>query len=390
MPAVSAEASAAYDFLVIGGGMAGVSIADALAGDARVALLEAEAHLGYHSTARSAALFAPAYGSDAFRALTRASEPFLASPAAGEFPASLLAPRGALLIARADQLGALQQEIESVERSRVPIERLSGAQACTKVARLRSDYVSAAAYEPGVRDIDVDGLFQGLVRRAKRAGVRFFSGAAFGSAQRRAGLWHLQLGADELRAPVVINAAGAWADLIAARFQAMPLGLKVLRRSAALIEAPAGEDISGWPAIFDIDDRFYLKPDAGRLLISPADEEPVVPCDAHAEDLTIAVAVERIEAAFDINVARAQRIWAGLRTFAPDRDPLIGYDSRVPGFFWCAGQGGYGIQSAPAFAALAAAIARGEPVPEPLQAEGVTAAAVAPARLTTGAGAGQS
>ena len=385
MPSLKADPLLAYDFVVIGGGMAGVSVADALARGARVALLESERHLGYHSTARSAALFAPAYGTDTFRALTQASEPFLSSPPAGEFPATLLRARGALLIARADQLASLEAEIAGVERSGVRIERLSGAQARSRVRPLRADYVSAAAYEPGVRDIDVDGLFQGFVRRAKSAGVRFFSGADFGGAQWHAGLWHLQLGAQLLRTPVVVNAAGAWAELIAARFGAAPLGLEVLRRSAALIEAPAGEDIAGWPAVFDVDDQFYLKPDAGRLLISPADEEPVAPCDVHADDLTIAVAVERIEAALEIDVARVQRTWAGLRTFASDRDPVIGYDARVPGFFWCAGHGGYGIQTAPAFSALAAAIAKNEPLPEGLQAAGITAAAVSPARFALAA-----
>ena len=385
MPSLKEDPFLAYDFVVIGGGMAGVSVADALAGGARVALLESERHLGYHSTARSAALFAPAYGSDTFRALTQASEPFLSSPPGGEFPATLLRARGALLIARADQLPSLEAEIGGVERSGVRIERLSAAQARSRVRPLRADYVCAAAYEPGVRDIDVDGLFQGFVRRAKSAGVRFFSGADFGGVQWHAGLWHLQLGAQSLRAPVVVNAAGAWAELIAARFGAAPLGLEVLRRSAALIEAPAGEDVAGWPAVFDVDDQFYLKPDAGRLLISPADEEPVAPCDAYADDLTIAVAVERIEAAFEIDVARVQRTWAGLRTFASDRDPVIGYDARVPGFFWCAGHGGYGIQTAPAFSALAAAIAKNEPVPEGLQAAGITAAAVSPARFALAA-----
>ena len=179
--------------------MAGVSVAAALASDVRVALLESEPHLGYHSTARSAALFAPAYGSDTFRALTQASEPFLSSPAAAGFPATLLRPRGALVIARADQRGSLQAEIASVERSGVPVERLSGAQARARVARLREPYVSAAAYQPGVRDIDVDGLFQGFLRRAKSAGVGIFRGTQFGEPQWRAGLWHLQPDARQLR-----------------------------------------------------------------------------------------------------------------------------------------------------------------------------------------------
>jgi D-arginine dehydrogenase len=370
-----------YDFIVIGGGMAGVSMADALAPAARVALLEAEPQLGYHSTARSAALFAPAYGSTAFRILTRASEAFLEAPGAPGFPASLLSPRGALLIARADQAASLRAEIAGVRASGVSIVALTGEEARERVGALRATYVAAAAFEPGVRDIDVEGLFRGFIRRARGLGVEFHNAARWRAPRWQDGLWHLQLEDRQIRARVVINAAGAWADEVARQFTAAPLGLAVLRRSAALIDAPPGTDVAGWPAIFDAEDQFYLKPDAGRLLISPADEEAVAPGDAYAEDVTIAVAVERIQAALELDVRRVHRSWAGLRTFAPDRDPVIGYDAAVPGFFWCAGQGGYGIQTAFAFSRAAAALARREALPRALADEGLTGASLSPARF---------
>jgi D-arginine dehydrogenase len=375
-----------HDFIIIGGGMAGVSIADALAPGASVALLEVEADLGYHSTARSAALFAPAYGSTAFRILTRASEAFLEAPAAAGFPACALSPRGALLIARRDQGARLQAEIASVRACGVSIVTLTGAEARARVSALREGYVAAAAFEPGVRDIDVEGVFRGFIRRARACGVQFYSGVRWGAPRREAGSWRLRLDTGELRGRVVINAAGAWADEVAQQFGAMPLGLAVLRRSAAIIDAPPGTDVAGWPAIFDAEDQFYLKPDAGRLLISPADEEPVAPGDAYAEDVAIAVAVERIQAALDLDVRRVHRAWAGLRTFAPDRDPVIGYDAEVAGFFWCAGQGGYGIQTAFAFSRAAAALARHEPLPQALLDDGLTPECLSPSRVARGPG----
>ncbi len=375
-----------HDFIIIGGGMAGVSLADALGGAATVALLEVEPELGYHSTARSAALFAPAYGSTPFRILTRASEAFLQAPAAAGFPASTLSPRGALLIARADQSASLQAEMAGVRACGVSIVALTGAEARARVAALREDYVAQAAFEPGVRDIDVEGLFRGFIRRARALGVQFHSGVRWHSPRWHEGSWRLQIPGGELRGRVIINAAGAWADEVARQFAVAPLGLAVLRRSAAIIDASPGTDVSAWPAIFDAEDQFYLKPDAGRLLISPADEEPVAPGDAYAEDVAIAVAVERIQAALDLDVRRVHRSWAGLRTFAPDRDPIIGYDARVPGFFWCAGQGGYGIQSAFGFSRAAAALARHQPLPRELAEGGLTSDALSPARFAHAAG----
>jgi len=328
-----------FDFIVVGAGMAGASVAAALASTARVALIEAERQPGFHATGRSAALFVPSYGSAAFRALTRASAAFLRAPPEHFSPYPLLRPRGALYLARADQLERLQAMLHEMRVADGRLEMLSVEAALTKVPRLRPGYLAAALYESDVYDIDVAALLQGFLRLGKSRGLR------------------------------------------------LHVGLRAMRRTAALIDAPEGVTVDAWPAVFDVDEQFYFKPDAARLLFSPAEEEPHAPGDVYADDLMVAVAIERIEAALDFEVRRVGHSWAGLRTFAPDRNPVIGFDTRLPALFWCAGQGGYGIQSAPACAQLAAALARGAAVPAAIAAEGVTAEAVSPARFTAQAAA---
>jgi len=370
-----------FDFIVVGAGMAGVSVADALARDSRVALIEAEDQVGYHATGRSAALFAPHYGSALFTALARASEPLLRSPPTGFSAVPVLRPRGALYLARSDQLDRLQAAAGERQSGGSEARVLSFEAARARVPLLRPEYVAAALYEADVQDIDVDALLRGFLNRGRAHGVQLFAGARLTSLERRQGAWQLEIHGANLSAPVLVNAAGAWADQVGAACGAAPLGLSPLRRTAALVDPPAGVSIGAWPVVMDLDEQFYLKPDAGRLLVSPADEEPMAPCDAYADDLTVAVAIDRMQYALDIEVRRVTHSWAGLRTFAPDRNPVIGFDHRVGGLFWCAGQGGYGIQTAPAAARLAAALARGEDVPPELAAEGVTAAAVSPARF---------
>jgi D-arginine dehydrogenase len=372
-----------FDFIVVGAGMAGASVAAALASRARVALVEAERQPGFHATGRSAALFAPNYGSATFRALTRASAAFLRSPPQGFAPHPLLRLRGALYLARTDQLERLETAQRGMRASGGPVEQLSVAAARAKVPRLRPHYLAAALYEPDVHDIDVAALLQGFLRHGKALGMRLYLGERGGGLTRRGAAWHLRVNGEPLAAPVLVNAAGAWADELAIACGAAPLGLRAMRRTAALIDAPAGVAVDAWPAVFDVDEQFYFKPDAARLLISPAEEEPHAPGDAYPDDLTVATGIERIETALDIEIGRVGPSWAGLRTFAPDRNPVIGFDASAPGFFWCAGQGGYGIQSAPACAQLAAALARGEGVPQAIAAEGVTAEAVSPGRFTS-------
>ena len=373
----------AFDFIVVGAGMAGASVAAALAPTARVALIEAEPQPGFHATARSAALFVPNYGSPTFRALTRASGAFLRAPPDDFSAHPLLRPRGALYLARAGQQQPLERILRGLRAANSVVEILSPEAARTKVPCLRPDYLVASLYEPDVHDIDVASLLQGFLRQGKALGVRLYVGTQCSAPERHGEAWQVHALDERLSAPVLVNAAGAWADELAAACGAKPLGLRPLRRTAALIDAPEGVTVDAWPAVFDVDEEFYFKPDASRLLISPADEEPSPAGDAYADDLTVALAVERIEGALDFEVRRVRHSWAGLRTFAPDREPVIGYDATVPGLFWCAGQGGYGIQSAPACAQLAAALARGEAIPAAIAGEGVTAELVSPARFSS-------
>lgn len=370
-----------FDFIVVGAGMAGASVAAALAGTARVALVEAEQQPGSHSTARSAALFAPNYGSVLFRALTRASAAFMRSPPQNFSAHPLLQLRGALYLARPEQQEHLEATRREIAATGAALEVLSPQAALARVPLLRPHQLAAALYEPNVHDIDVAALLQGFLRQGKALGVQLHLGARGSAPQRRNGVWHLDVESATLSAPVLLDAAGAWADAFAESCGVAPLGLQPMRRTAALIDPPTGVSVESWPAVFDVEERFYFKPDATRLLISPADEEPHPPGDVYPDDLMVAVAIERIESALDIEVSRVRHSWAGLRTFAADRNPVIGFDAGTPGFFWCAGQGGYGIQSAPACAQLAAALARGEPLPAELVAEGVTAEAVSPARF---------
>ena len=365
--------------------MAGASVAAALAAAGRVALIESESQPGFHSTGRSAALFAPNYGAPIFRALTRASAAFLHGAPADFFPTALLRPRGALHIARAGQEPRLEAALSSIRLRNSVVEVLSPDAARSKVPSLRPGYVAAALYEPDVHDIDVAALLQGFLRQARARGVRVHTGTRC-APRRHGAAWQVQVEGATLSAAVLVNAAGAWADELAVACGVQPLGLRPLRRTAALIDAPGGVRIDAWPCVFDIEEEFYFKPDASRLLISPGDEDPASPGDAYPDDLAVATAIERIEGALELEVQRVRHSWAGLRTFAPDREPVIGYDRVAPGFFWCAGQGGYGIQSAPAAAQLAAALARGEAVPAAIAAEGVDAASVSPGRFSAAAG----
>jgi D-arginine dehydrogenase len=251
------------------------------------------------------------------------------------------------------------------------------------VPKLREGYTVAAALDQDATDIDVDAVLQGFLKAARARGARLSPRRRFLNATRDAATWHIEVEGERVRAPILINAAGAWADEVALACQASAIGFQPLRRTALLIERPDGVDITRWPAVIDVDEEFYFKPDAGKLLLSPADETPDKPRDAYPEDLDVAIAVDRVQAALDIEINRVSHSWAGLRTFSPDRAPVVGFDAMTPGFFWCAGQGGYGIQTAPAMARLAAALARGEALPPDVAAQGLSAADISPERFRT-------
>jgi D-arginine dehydrogenase len=370
-----------YDFVVIGAGIAGASIAHELSQHARVCVLEAEERPGLHATGRSAALLSVSYGGPVIRALTRLGKPFFDSPPAGFAEHPLLEPRGWLGIARLDQRDQVGEMARGMQASGARATIVDYARAQQLVPLLRQEYVAEALYDPGVTDIDVHALHQGFLRGARARGAALMTRRAALRAHRHRDVWIVSLEGEEVHAPVLINAAGAWADEVARACGARSLGLAVLRRTAVLIDPPTGVDIRRWPAVIDVDEAFYFKPDAGKLLLSPADETPDRPGDAQPEEFDVAIAVDRLETALDIEVRRVTHQWAGLRTFAADRVPVLGFDPGLPGFFWCAGQGGSGVQTAPAMGRIGAALAQGNDLPGDAVAQGLSAEELSPARL---------
>ena len=367
------------DFLVIGAGIAGASAAAMLPRDTRVIVLERETQPGYHSTGRSAALFSEIYGNAPVRALSRASREFLFAPPPGFSDAALVRPRGVLFFGTADQAAAfaeLRLQPDVARDTRV----ITSDEAQAIVPCLKRDYVAHAIYEAGATDIDANALHAAYLRQLKGNGGQLICGCTIDAIERSGSLWsiHTQLGT--FRAPTLINAAGAWADDVAERAGVARVGLSPLRRTALIIDPPAGLTIDHWPLTLSIDETLYFKPDAGRLLVSPADETLSAPCDAQPDDYDVAVAVDRYETVTGTSVERVIHRWAGLRTFAPDRSPVVGFDAKAAGFFWLAGQGGYGLQTAPAMARVAAALASGNKVPAEIEAHGVDALLLAPGR----------
>ena len=369
------------DVIVVGAGIAGASVAAHLAPRARVAILEREDQPGYHTTGRSAALFSAIYGNAVVRALTRASRAILFEPPAGFSPTPLVRPRATMYFAREDQLAALERFRADAD-IRAATRRLSAQEAAAHLPVFRPGYLAGAALEELSADIDVHALHQGFLRLARDHGARLHRTAPVQALRRAGARWCVETRAGAIAAPVVINAAGAWGDELARLAGAAPLGLQPLRRTALIIAPPAGMDAAAWPAAIDIDEQFYFKPDSGALLLSPADETPSPPCDARPEDLDVALAVDRYEQATGRPVPRVAHRWAGLRTFAPDRTPVVGFDPQVEGFFWLVGQGGFGIQTAVALGRLAAALAAREALPGDLAAQGIEAALLAPGRFT--------
>jgi D-arginine dehydrogenase len=352
-----------YDVAVIGAGIAGAGVAWELADRRRVVIVEGEERPGYHTTGRSAAVYLKGYGNDVIRDLTAASEAFFEAPPDGFASTALVRPRGALTLVRADQRERLEPTLSRLRRHVPSARRLDADQLLGMVPALNPDYAVAAIYDPGARDMDVDALFQAYLRGYRGRGGELFIAAPVRRLERADGIWRLTAGNRTLQASIVVNAAGAWADTIAGLAGLQPIGLVPKRRTALIVAGPAGYDVGGWPVVDDIDEQFYFRPEAGKLLCSPADETPSGPCDARPEELDIAIAIDRIERALPLNVRRVEHSWAGLRTFATDKTPVVGFDPRAPGFFWLAGQGGYGIQTSPAMALLASTLIKGEAAP---------------------------
>jgi len=368
------------DFLVVGAGIAGASAAAELAAHGRVVVLERESQPGYHSTGRSAALYTETYGNHVIRALTVASGRFLRNPPAGFADHPLLTPRGTLLIGRADQRAALDGAYAELRGLAPGIERVDAAAARALVPVLDAGYVASGIYEADATDMDVHAIHNGFLKTLRARGGRVVTDAEVTALARRAGKWHAATRAGEFAAPVVVNAAGAWCDELARLAGVRPVGLVPKRRTAFTFDPPAGADVRPWPAVIDIAETFYFKPEAGKILGSPADETPMPPSDAQPDELDIALAVERIERASSLRVRRLDHKWAGLRSFVADKTPVVGMDDRAEGFFWLAGQGGYGIMTSPALGRTVASLLTAGTMPTDLAELGVTREALSPAR----------
>lgn len=369
-----------FDVIVIGAGMAGASVAAHLAATHRIALVERERQPGYHSTGRSAALFSEIYGNPVVRALSRASRQFLTEPPDDFAPTPLVRPRGCLFVATTEQLPRLREfaALPDIETATRPVDAAEARRICPI---LRDDYVAAALLEQDSMDIDVDALHRGYLRLLRRRGGKLIGDLPVQSVSHDARTWTVHAGTETLTAAVLVNAAGAWADEVAALAGVRPLGLQPYRRTALLVDPPADTPIAAWPMVIDSDEQFYFKPEASLLLLSPGDETASIPCDAQPEEWDVAVAVERMQTATTLPIERVRRRWAGLRSFVPDRSPVAGYAADAEGFFWLAGQGGYGIQTADALARAAAALVRNLDLPDDLERLDIRADALSPSRL---------
>lgn len=356
------------DFLIIGGGIAGVSAAARMSELGSVIVLEAEDALAHHASGRSAALFEPRYGAPAVVGLSMASEAYFRS-----LP-GVLSPRGLLLVGKADGAEAFEHDLVEMHYDRISVD-----EARAIVPILNPDVVAMAGYAAHAEDVDTDLLVQGFAREAKGRGAQIMTKAKVSAIAKDGAGWRVTSSAGEFTARMVVNAAGAWVDEVAKLAGVRPLGFTPLRRSMARIPAPGGHDVSKWPMMFGPGEDWYAKPDAGALIVSPAEEHLMAPHDAWADDMVLAEGLARYEEMVTEPVTRLISNWAGLRTFSPDRVLVIGPDVREPSFFWLAGQGGYGFQTCPAASQLAADLIGGR---QPAL-EASLVAALSPARFSS-------
>ena len=374
----------AFDVIVVGAGIAGTSVAAELSKHSSVVLIERESHPAMHATGRSAATFIPSYRANnpALRLLTRASDNFLKSPPADFSEQALLKARGMLTLLNGVSPQASQRELERMNATlEHSIVELPVAAVKERIPALSDEWSSSGWWESDVHDIDVHALQQGYMRALAKNGGRFLS-SQDARPHWKKGAWHVPIDGDIFAAPIIVNAAGAWADEFAASANVKPLGLQPKRRTVILVAPPADHDVENWPLVAAYDGSFYFKPEAGMLLVSPVDEHESPPCDAQPDELDMAYASEFAMQALDgLVIKRIAHSWAGLRTFAHDNTPIVGFDPAVPSFFWCAGQGGHGIQIAPATAKLAAAMIHGDENSTKLKDLGFSAEWVSPSRF---------
>jgi D-arginine dehydrogenase len=373
-----------FDFAIVGAGIAGVSAAYHLAPQKRVIILEREHVAAYHTTGRSAALHSETYGSAEIRAITVASGRFYRQPPQGFADHPLLTPRGALVAGRADQETAIRAAAAEYAKLVPSVRWLDPAEVLQRMPLFKPAAVQGGAlFEPEADDMDVAAIHGGFLRGARAAGALLRLDAEVIRLERKNNRWLISMRSGEpIAAANIVNASGAWADVLAGLAGAKPVGLVPKRRTAFTFDSPAGLAIEHLPMAIDFDETFYFKPEVGQFLASPADETPSAPCDVQPEEMDIAIAVDRIETATTLLIRRIKNKWAGLRSFVADKNLVVGYDDAIPGFFWLAGQGGYGIQTGAAAGRLATNLALGQGLPADIAELGVTETALSPRRLT--------
>lgn len=379
--------SADADFLVLGGGIAGAACGAALARHGRVLLLEREQHFGYHATGRSAALFSEYFGNTAVRGLTAASRAFFEAPPEGFTEVPLLAPRGVIALATADDVaeGRFDAALAGGREAAVWPREIGLDEAKRLCPVLAPREHVRALLRAAAMDIDADALQQAYLRQLRARGGKALTGASVDAIRREGGLWTVHTSNGTHSAPQLVNAAGAWADEIAALAGVAPVGLVPKRRTAVLVDVPddatAQRPLHDWPMVTDLADTFYFKPESGKLMVCPCDETPSAPTDAQPEELDVAIAVARLEEVTSLSVRRVTHKWAGLRSFVADEVPVLGPAPDAEGFHWAAALGGYGLQTAPAVAkAVAALVVTGE-LPPQLRERGLTPQMLSPVRL---------
>jgi len=366
-------------YIIIGAGIAGTSLAhelsNQLSSNQKIILLEAESQPGYHATGRSAAVYLPTYGPPAILGLTRASGSFFHSPPNEFCDHKLLSPRATMMIAK-------QCDDEHVKQAlNTGMIEITPTQALKKVPAINTNLYTRFLIDEETCDIDVNMLLAARLKHFKANGGQLHTNAQVNAISFENGLWHLTTKQQKFSAPAIINASGAWADEIAAMAGLKKLGIQPKRRSAALIDISQNWDASDWPLTYGAGDTFYFRPMTGKLMISPADQTICEPHDAWADDMALAHAVENFQQATGFEVTHLEHTWAGLRTFAKDGDPIVGFDPRAKGFFWLAGQGGYGIQTSPALSRFATALIRQQDIPSDIKDFGLNKYCLLPDRF---------
>jgi len=371
-----------HDFIVVGAGIAGASAAYELQRHGSVALLERESLPGQHTTGRSAAFLVDSYAGPVVGKLTRAGRGFFEQPPEGFTEIPLVTPNSVLWIGRDDQRASLDAAIAKGREAGAKLHEVSISEAREICPALREDYVASAVAEPSAMHIDVAGLFEAFLRGFRQRGGLIATKAEATRIKRCGDAWEVEAGGQTFRAPIVVNAAGAWCDVIGRLAGARPIGLRPLRRTAITFDGPRDTDTRSWPLVIDADEDFYFKPEGAQLLASPCDETPSEPCDPRAEDYDVALAADRVQRATNLEIRQIRNRWAGLRSFVADRSIVIGMDAERTGFFWLAGQGGFGIMTSPAAARATAGLIVNDSLPEDLLDLGITPEMLSVERLS--------